>query len=181
MVEDANAVILTFGSYRLGITQAKDGKPVTIELVDAKTKEPKDTSEINVVTQRGFVLVDERMQVPHLYCIDDANEKMILAYAASAQGISGVLLKLTPESRNIFGQLSGAATSEYTRGKETPRSEVKGGVEGLVCQTHGAAEFIDVIVAKVDDIFGGRSLMGRNLLQAQKGSYGSTLRYKSVE
>ncbi|KAI7995313.1 hypothetical protein LOK49_LG11G02740 [Camellia lanceoleosa] len=92
------------------ITQAKDGKPVTIELVDAKTKEPKDTSEvdaaliatgrgpftkglglenINVVTQRGFVLVDERMQVPHLYCIDDANEKMILAYAASAQGISG--------------------------------------------------------------------------------------------
>ncbi|KAI8025723.1 CMP-sialic acid transporter 2 [Camellia lanceoleosa] len=60
-------------------------------------------------------------------------------------------------------------TSEYTRGKETPRSEVKGGVEGLVCQTHGAAEFIDVIVAKADDIFGGRSLMGRNLLQAQKG------------
>ncbi|KAI8019755.1 hypothetical protein LOK49_LG04G02511 [Camellia lanceoleosa] len=66
------------------ITQAKDGKPVTIELINAKTKEPKDTSEvdaaliatgrgpftkglglenINVVTQRGFVLVDERMQV----------------------------------------------------------------------------------------------------------------------
>ncbi|THG07469.1 hypothetical protein TEA_010255 [Camellia sinensis var. sinensis] len=51
---------------------------------------------INVVTQRGFVLVDERMQVidangnlvPHLYCIDVANEKMILAYAASAQRIS---------------------------------------------------------------------------------------------
>ncbi|KAI7996350.1 CDK5RAP3-like protein [Camellia lanceoleosa] len=42
-------------------------------------------------------------------------------------------------------------TSEYTRGKETPRSEVKGGLEGLVCQTHGAAEFLDVIVAKAGE------------------------------
>lgn len=28
------------------ITPAKDGKPVTIELIDAKTKEPKDTLEV---------------------------------------------------------------------------------------------------------------------------------------
>lgn len=28
-------------------------------------------------------------QVPHLYCIGDANGKMMLAHAASAQGISG--------------------------------------------------------------------------------------------
>ncbi|KAG1326198.1 putative Dihydrolipoyl dehydrogenase 2, chloroplastic [Cocos nucifera] len=101
------------------ITPAKDGKPVFIELIDVKTKEPKDTLEvdaaliatgrapftkglglenINVVTQRGFVPVDERMQVidasgnliPHLYCIGDANGKMMLAHAASAQGISVV-------------------------------------------------------------------------------------------
>ncbi|KAA3455594.1 dihydrolipoyl dehydrogenase 2, chloroplastic [Gossypium australe] len=53
---------------------------------------------INVVTQRGFVPVDERMRVidangnlvPHLYCIGDANGKMMLAHAASAQGISVV-------------------------------------------------------------------------------------------
>ena len=80
------------------ITPAKDGKPVTIELVDVKTKEPRDTLEvdvaliatghapftkglglenINVVTQRGYVTVDEHMQVidadgstvPHVYCI----------------------------------------------------------------------------------------------------------------
>ncbi|KAA8536763.1 hypothetical protein F0562_029241 [Nyssa sinensis] len=101
------------------ITPAKDGKPVLIELIDAKTKEPKGTLEvdaaliatgrapftkglglenINVETQRGFVPVDERMHVidangklvPHLYCIGDANGKMMLAHAASAQGISVV-------------------------------------------------------------------------------------------
>ncbi|KAE8717676.1 Dihydrolipoyl dehydrogenase 2 [Hibiscus syriacus] len=107
------------GVFATKITPAKDGKPVTIELVDAKTKEPKDTLEvdaaliatgrspftnglglenINVVTQRGFIPVDERMRVidangnliPHLYCIGDANGKMMLAHAASAQGISVV-------------------------------------------------------------------------------------------
>eukprot|EP00249_Psilotum_nudum_P013274 c24253_g1_i1 orf=940-2664(-) len=98
------------------ITPAKDGKPVAIELVDVKTKEPKDILEVdaaliatgrapytkglglekvNVQTRRGFVPVDEHMQVvdadgelvPHLFCIGDANGKMMLAHAASAQGI----------------------------------------------------------------------------------------------
>uniref|UniRef100_A0A2P2L8C2 dihydrolipoyl dehydrogenase n=3 Tax=Rhizophora mucronata TaxID=61149 RepID=A0A2P2L8C2_RHIMU len=107
------------GVFASKITPAKDGKPVTIELIDAKTKEHKNTLEvdaaliatgrapftnglglenINVVTQRGFVPVDERMRVidtdgnlvPHLYCIGDANGKMMLAHAASAQGISVV-------------------------------------------------------------------------------------------
>nr|XP_016460300.1 PREDICTED: dihydrolipoyl dehydrogenase 2, chloroplastic-like isoform X1 [Nicotiana tabacum] len=107
------------GVFASKITPAKDGKPVTIELIDAKTKELKDTLEvdaaliatgrapftqglglenINVQTQRGFVPVDERMcvidangeLVPHLYCIGDANGKMMLAHAASAQGISVV-------------------------------------------------------------------------------------------
>ncbi|RYR30780.1 hypothetical protein Ahy_B01g055548 [Arachis hypogaea] len=107
------------GVFASKITPARDGKPVTIELIDAKTKEPKDTLEvdaaliatgrapftqglglenIDVVTQRGFVPVDERMRVidsngklvPHLFCIGDANGKMMLAHAASAQGISVV-------------------------------------------------------------------------------------------
>ncbi|XP_016573538.2 dihydrolipoyl dehydrogenase 2, chloroplastic isoform X1 [Capsicum annuum] len=107
------------GVFATKITPAKDGRPVVIELTDAKTKEVKDTLEvdaaliatgrapfteglglenINVLTQRGFIPVDERMRVidadgnlvPHLYCIGDANGKMMLAHAASAQGISVV-------------------------------------------------------------------------------------------
>lgn len=107
------------GVFATKITPAKDGKPVSIELIDAKTKEPKDTLEvdaaliatgrapftkglglenINVLTQRGFVPVDDHMRVidadgnmvPHVYCIGDANGKMMLAHAASAQGISVV-------------------------------------------------------------------------------------------
>ncbi|KAL6952317.1 Dihydrolipoyl dehydrogenase 2, mitochondrial [Sarracenia purpurea var. burkii] len=107
------------GVFASKITPAKDGKPVTIELIDAKTKRHKDTLEVDaaligtgrapftkglglenthVLTQRGFVPVDEHMkiidadgnQVPHLYCIGDANGKMMPAHAASAQGISVV-------------------------------------------------------------------------------------------
>ncbi|XP_051177087.1 dihydrolipoyl dehydrogenase 1, chloroplastic isoform X2 [Lolium perenne] len=105
------------GVFASKITPAKDGKPVLIELIDAKTKEHKETLEVdaaliatgrapftnglglenmNVVTQRGFIPVDERMQVtdadgnmvPNLFCIGDANGKLMLAHAASAQGIS---------------------------------------------------------------------------------------------
>ncbi|KAM0862518.1 hypothetical protein ACQ4PT_045182 [Festuca glaucescens] len=107
------------GVFASKITPAKNGKPVLIELIDAKTKEHKETLEvdaaliatgrapftnglglenINVVTQRGFIPVDERMQVtdadgnvvPNLFCIGDANGKLMLAHAASAQGISVV-------------------------------------------------------------------------------------------
>lgn len=107
------------GVFASKITPAKNGNPVLIELIDAKTKEPKDNLEvdaaliatgrapftnglglenINVKTQRGFVPVDEKMRVidadgnlvPHLYCIGDANGKLMLAHAASAQGISVV-------------------------------------------------------------------------------------------
>ncbi|KAK9810848.1 hypothetical protein WJX73_001865 [Symbiochloris irregularis] len=95
-------------------------KPVEIELTDFKTKEVVDKLEVDAclvatgrapytqglnlasvgaeVDRRGFVPVNERMQVldtkgkvvPHLYCIGDANGKYMLAHAASAQGISAV-------------------------------------------------------------------------------------------
>ena len=94
-------------------------KPVTIELSDFKTREVVDTMEvdaclvatgrapyteglnlasINVETQRGFVPVDERMRVTDkdgnvvegVWCIGDANGKLMLAHAASAQGIAAI-------------------------------------------------------------------------------------------
>lgn len=55
-----------------------------------------------IETDRGFIVVNEQMQVmthkdinhakvlPHVYCIGDANGKMMLAHAASTQGISAV-------------------------------------------------------------------------------------------
>uniref|UniRef100_A0ACD5VQW2 Uncharacterized protein n=1 Tax=Avena sativa TaxID=4498 RepID=A0ACD5VQW2_AVESA len=121
------------GVFASKITPAKDGKPVLIELIDAKTKEHKETLEVdaaliatgrapftkglglenmNVVTQRGFIPVDERMQVmdadgnavPNFYCIGDANGKLMLAHAASAQGIS--VVEQISGKDNILNHLS---------------------------------------------------------------------------
>jgi dihydrolipoamide dehydrogenase len=95
-------------------------KPVTIKMIDAQTKEHVETIEVDacmvatgrvpntknmgleamgIETNRGFVAVNEKMQVltkdggsvvPNLWCIGDANGKMMLAHAASAQGISAI-------------------------------------------------------------------------------------------
>jgi len=95
-------------------------KPVLVELIDAKTKEKKETLELDAVMvatgrapytsglglaavgaatdRRGFVPTDDHMQVldtagkpvEGVYCIGDANGKMMLAHAASAQGITVV-------------------------------------------------------------------------------------------
>lgn len=99
--------------------QVKPGSPVTIELADAKTKETIDVLEVDAclvatgripVTQdlgldsvgveldrRGFIPVNDSMAVlvdgqpvPHLWAIGDATGKMMLAHAASAQGIVAV-------------------------------------------------------------------------------------------
>lgn len=113
--------------YRTGVFAAKvtpgipGEKPVTIEMIDANTKELVETIEVDaamvatgrvpntanmgledmgIETNRGFVAVTEKMEVltkaeggeviPNLYCIGDANGKMMLAHAASAQGISAI-------------------------------------------------------------------------------------------
>lgn len=94
-------------------------KPVRIDLIDAGSKELVDQLEVDaamvatgrapyteglgldalsVETQRGFIPVDDRMRildktgavVDHVYAIGDVNGKMMLAHAASAQGISAV-------------------------------------------------------------------------------------------
>ena len=104
-----------------GVFAAKvtPGSPVTIELIDAKTKELVETLEVDaclVATGRvpntkdlnlaalgveiqrpGFIPVSDDLHVlagdtpiDHLWAIGDATGKMMLAHAASAQGIAVV-------------------------------------------------------------------------------------------
>lgn len=95
------------------------GSPVVIELADAKTKEVTEVLEVDAclvatgripdtkdlglesigleTDRRGFITVDDHMRVlrdgqpvEHLWAIGDATGKMMLAHAASAQGIVAV-------------------------------------------------------------------------------------------
>ena len=103
-------------------------RPVTIKMVDAKTRTPVETLEVDtclvatgrmpntaslglqhqgIQTDRGFVPVDDQMRVlsraakeggrvvPGLYCIGDANGKMMLAHAASAQVFFVIITTVT--------------------------------------------------------------------------------------
>ncbi|WP_342596877.1 dihydrolipoyl dehydrogenase [Cyanobacterium aponinum UTEX 3222] len=99
-------------------TKITPGNPVKIELTDAKTKKIVDVLEVDaclvatgripatknlglenlgIETERGFIPVNDKMQVlkdgkvvPHLWAVGDANGKMMLAHAASGQGIIAV-------------------------------------------------------------------------------------------
>lgn len=95
------------------------GAPVVIELADPKTKETVDVLEVDAclvatgrlpatqnmgletlaieTDRRGFIPVNNQMAVlrdgepvPHLWAIGDATGKMMLAHAASAQGVVAV-------------------------------------------------------------------------------------------
>ncbi|MFM2060521.1 MAG: hypothetical protein RLZZ507_191 [Cyanobacteriota bacterium] len=95
------------------------GSPVVIELADFQTKEDLEVLEVDAclvatgripatknlgldsvgveLDKRNFIPVNDGMAVlsagevvPHLYAIGDANGKMMLAHAASAQGIIAV-------------------------------------------------------------------------------------------
>lgn len=92
------------------------GSPVVIELADRETRELVETLEVDAclvatgripatkdlglervgveADRRGFIPVDDHLQVlrngepvPHLWAIGDATGKLMLAHAASAQGI----------------------------------------------------------------------------------------------
>ncbi|MGG6266812.1 dihydrolipoyl dehydrogenase [Leptolyngbya sp. AN03gr2] len=105
---------------KVGVFAAKvtPGSPVTIELIDAKTKELVEVLEVdaclvaagripyakelglemvNVELDRGFIPVNDKMQVlskgkpvSNLWAIGDATGKMMLAHAASAQGVVAI-------------------------------------------------------------------------------------------
>ncbi|MGK7914394.1 MAG: dihydrolipoyl dehydrogenase [Prochloraceae cyanobacterium] len=100
-------------------TKVTPGSPVVIELTDAKTKEIVEVLEVDAclvatgripatknlglesvaveTDRRGFIPVDDRMAVlrdgepvPHLWAVGDATGKMMLAHAASGQGVVAV-------------------------------------------------------------------------------------------
>jgi dihydrolipoamide dehydrogenase len=100
-------------------TKITPGAPVTIELTDAKTKELVETLEVDAclvatgripatknlglesvgvdLDRRGFIPVNDRLQVlkdgepvSHLWAVGDATGKMMLAHAASGQGVVAV-------------------------------------------------------------------------------------------
>lgn len=106
-------------------TKVTPGSPVTVELTDAKTKEVVEVLEVDAclvatgrvpatknlgletvgleIDRRGFIPVNDRLQVlrdgepvPHLWAVGDATGKMMLAHAASGQGVVAV--------ENICGQ-----------------------------------------------------------------------------
>ncbi len=100
-------------------TKVTPGTPVTIELTDAKTKEVVDVLEVDAclvatgripatkdlgletiavdIDKRGFIPVSDKLQVlkdgkpvPHLWAVGDATGKMMLAHAASGQGVVAI-------------------------------------------------------------------------------------------
>lgn len=100
-------------------TKVTPGAPVVIELTDAKTKEVVEVLEVDAclvatgripatknlgledmgveTDRRGFIPINENLAVvkdgepvPHLWAVGDANGKMMLAHAASAQGVIAV-------------------------------------------------------------------------------------------
>mmetsp|Transcript_13571 Transcript_13571/g.29392 ORF Transcript_13571/g.29392 Transcript_13571/m.29392 type:complete len:570 (-) Transcript_13571:1992-3701(-) len=96
---------------RIELTDAKSGEVVDELEVDAcmvATGRSPETAALGLdavgveLKRGGFVPVDEHMRVlesgedgakvvsPHLFCIGDANGKLMLAHAASAQGVSAV-------------------------------------------------------------------------------------------
>lgn len=131
------------------------GSPVVIELADAKTKEIIDVLEVDAclvatgripytqnlglesvgveTDKRGYIPIDEKMAVlsggepvPHLWAIGDATGKMMLAHAASAQGIVTV--------ENICGR---ARTVDY---RSIPAAAFTHPEIGFVGMTEAAAK-----------------------------------------
>ncbi|NET02227.1 MAG: dihydrolipoyl dehydrogenase [Sphaerospermopsis sp. SIO1G2] len=123
------------GIYAKKITP---GYPVVIELADFQTKEDVEVLEVDAclvatgripatknlgletvgveLDKRNFIPVNDEMAVlsndevvPHLYAIGDANGKMMLAHAASAQGIVAVENILEKDRKVDYRSIPAAA------------------------------------------------------------------------
>ncbi len=143
------------------------GSPVVIELADAKTKELVEVLEVDAclvatgripatkdlgletvgveLDRRGFIPVNDTMAVlidgqpvPHLWAIGDATGKMMLAHAASAQGVVAVE-NICGRSRSIDYRSIPAAAFTHPEvsfvGLTEPAAQELGKAEGFKVQT----------------------------------------------
>ncbi|HEY9827962.1 MAG TPA: dihydrolipoyl dehydrogenase [Stenomitos sp.] len=143
------------------------GTPVVIELADPKTKEVVETIEVDAclvatgripatknlgletvgaeTDARGFIPVNDHLQVtsqgepiPHLWAIGDATGKMMLAHAASAQGIAAVET-LCGRSRTVNYRAIPAAAFTHPEvsfvGLTEPQAKELGAAEGFSVNT----------------------------------------------
>lgn len=143
------------------------GSPVVIELADAKTKEVIDVLEVDAclvatgripatqdlgfdavgveLDRRGFIPVSDRMQVlsqgepvPNLYAIGDATGKMMLAHAASAQGIVAVENMCGRHRQANYNSIPAAAFTHPEIsfvGMTEPQAKEKADAEGFKIKT----------------------------------------------
>lgn len=143
------------------------GSPVVIELADAKTKEVVEVLEVDAclvatgripathdlgletvgveIDRRGFIPVNDQMAVlaegqpvPHLWAIGDATGKMMLAHAASAQGIVAVE-NICGRSRTVDYRSIPAAAFTHPEvsfvGLTEPAAQELGKAEGFQVQS----------------------------------------------
>ncbi len=143
------------------------GSPVVIELADRNTREVVETLEVDAclvatgripatkdlglervgveADRRGFIPVDDYLQVlrngepvPHLWAIGDATGKMMLAHAASAQGILTVeTICGEPRALNYLSIPAAAFTHPEVSfvGLTEPAAKEKAEAEGYAIDT----------------------------------------------
>jgi dihydrolipoamide dehydrogenase len=145
------------------------GSPVIIELADFKTKEDVDVLEVDAclvatgripatqnigldsvgveLDRRKFIPINDSMSVlsqgepvPHLWAIGDATGKMMLAHAASAQGITAV--------ENICGRTKEIDYSSIPAAAFTHPEISYVGMTQEQAKEKGAAEGFEVGVSK---------------------------------
>lgn len=139
------------------------GSPVVIELADAKTKEVEEILEVDAclvatgripatnnlglesvgveTDRRGFIPVNDYLAVlsgsepvPHLWAIGDATGKMMLAHAASAQGVA-VVETIAGRPRQVDYRSIPAAAFTHPEigfvGLTEPQAQELGAAEGF--------------------------------------------------
>lgn len=148
-------------------TKVTPGTPVVIELTDAKTKEIVEVLEVDAclvatgripatknlgletlaveIDRRGFIPINDKMQVlgdgepvPHLWAVGDATGKMMLAHAASGQGVIAVENMCGREKEIDYRSIPAAAFTHpeisYV-GLSEPQAQELGEKEGFAVAT----------------------------------------------